>query len=118
MIKNIIGAAVGSSLSKSSPAASGAAGAAIASAVPFIISRMSIPTMIAVGFGGYYAKRYFDRKKAAEAANNVGHNTSPVAGGMNGASPAQASSMAIPNASGSQSQKPAIFANTTAYGVQ
>lgn len=111
MIKNIIGAVVGSSLSKSSPAAGGAAGAAIASAVPFILSRMSIPAMVAVGVGGYYAKRHFDRKKAAEATTNAGGNTSSVPNTLPAQTPSQASSTAIPNTLGTQSHKPAVLAN-------
>jgi hypothetical protein len=62
MIKSLIGAAIGSSLTKSAPVAGGAAGAAIASAVPAVIARLSIPTMIAVGVGGYFLKRHFDKR--------------------------------------------------------
>lgn len=66
MIKNIIGAVVGSSVAQSAPVKGGAAGAAIASAIPFVISRMSIPAMVALGVGGYFAKRYYDKRKAEE----------------------------------------------------
>lgn len=69
MIKNMIGAAMGSSLAKSTPITGGAAGAAIASAVPFVISRMSIPALITVGVGSYFAKRYFDKRKADQPAD-------------------------------------------------
>lgn len=67
MLKNIIGAAVGSSLAKSSTSiggvTGGATGAAIASAIPFVVSRFSIPAMVAIGVGGYFAKRYYDKRK-------------------------------------------------------
>lgn len=61
MIKNLIGYAIGSSVSKSAPVAGGTTGAMIASAVPFVVSRMSIPTMIALGVGGYLIKRHLDK---------------------------------------------------------
>jgi hypothetical protein len=66
MIRQIIGAAIGSKLAKQTPAVGGAAGAAIGSVVPFVISRLSIPTMIAVGAGGYFAKRFWDKKQAED----------------------------------------------------
>lgn len=67
MFRQIIGAALGSKLAKQTPAVGGATGAALGAAVPFIISRMSIPAMVVVGAGGYLAKKYYDKKKTDEA---------------------------------------------------
>lgn len=63
MLRKIIGAAIGANLAKGHPAVGGATGVMLATAVPFIISRISLPAMVAVGVGGYVAKRYFDRKE-------------------------------------------------------
>lgn len=67
MLRSIIGGLVGSQFKKSNPVQGGAAGAAIATAVPFIISRMSLPTMLATGVGGYFAAKYFGAKKQVES---------------------------------------------------
>lgn len=64
MLKNIVGAVVGSKLAPKSPATGSATGAMLASAVPFVLSRLSIPAMLAVGAGGYLLKRHFDKKTA------------------------------------------------------
>jgi hypothetical protein len=66
MLKKIIGAAIGAKLAKNSPAVGGATGAALGAAVPFVLSRISLPTMIALGVGGYVVKRYLDKQEAAE----------------------------------------------------
>jgi hypothetical protein len=60
----MIGAAIGSKMAKNSPAAGGATGAMIGAAIPFVLSRISIPAMLAMGAGGYFAKRHFDKKEA------------------------------------------------------
>jgi hypothetical protein len=69
MIRSTIGAIIGSSLTKGTPAAGGAAGAAIAAAVPFVISRISIPSMIAIGVGSYLMKRHLDQRDEETAAS-------------------------------------------------
>ena len=66
MLKAIIGGLVGSQVKQNNPVKGGAAGAAIATAVPFVISRMSLPLMVATGVGGYFAARYFNQKKQIE----------------------------------------------------
>lgn len=70
MIKNIIGAVIGAKLAGKSPKADSAAGATTgalaASAIPFIISRMSLPSMLAIGAGGYLLKRHHDKKEAGK----------------------------------------------------
>lgn len=63
MFKRIIGAALGAKLARNSPVVGGATGAAVGAAVPFIISRISIPTMVVLGVGGYVAKRYVDKRE-------------------------------------------------------
>lgn len=63
MLKRIIGAAIGAKLAKNSPAVGGAAGAALGAAVPWVIGRLSLPGMIALGIGGYVVKRYMDGRE-------------------------------------------------------
>lgn len=65
MIRKIIGGAIGAKLAKGHPALGGASGVAIATAVPFVLSRLSLPTMVALGVGGYVAKRYLDKREQA-----------------------------------------------------
>ena len=77
MIRKLIGAAIGASVAKRHPAAGGATGAMLATAVPFIISRVSLPAMAAIGVGGYLAKRYMD-KNAAEQATKPTPPSAPV----------------------------------------
>ncbi len=64
MIRKLIGAAIGASVAKRHPAAGGVTGVVLASAVPFVLRRLSLPGMIAMGVGGYVAKRYMDRQEA------------------------------------------------------
>ncbi len=61
MIRKLIGAAVGARVAKQHPAVGGATGVVLATAVPFIIARVSLPAMVALGVGGYVAKRFMDR---------------------------------------------------------
>ena len=79
MLKKIIGAAVGAKLAKNSPAVGGAAGVAMGAAVPFVLSRISIPGMIAFAAGGYVAKRYLEKRDAARRAQPVPTKPIPVA---------------------------------------
>lgn len=69
MFKKIIGAVIGAKLAGNSPKADSAAGAAggalAATALPFVITRISIPALLAVGVGGYLFKRHHE-KSAAE----------------------------------------------------
>ncbi len=71
MLRQIIGAAIGSKFAKQTPAIGGATGAALGAAVPFVLSRMSLPAMVVMGAGGYFAKRMFDRKKAEDATDQA-----------------------------------------------
>ncbi len=66
MIKNIIGAVVGAKLMGESPKVDNAAGAATgafaATAIPFALSRLSLPAMLAIGVGGYLYKKHRDKQ--------------------------------------------------------
>lgn len=77
MIRRMIGAAIGARVAKGHPALGGATGAMLATAVPFVISRVSLPAMVALGVGGYVAKRYMD-KNAAEQATKPTPPPAPV----------------------------------------
>lgn len=66
MIRKLIGGAIGARVAKGHPALGGATGVAIATAVPFIVSRFSFPAMVAFGVGGYVAKRYLDKRQQAD----------------------------------------------------
>lgn len=68
MIRKLIGAAIGASVAKKHPAAGGMTGVVLATAVPFVLSRLSLPGMIAMGVGGYVAKRFMDRQEGGRSA--------------------------------------------------
>lgn len=68
MLKKIIGGVVGAKLAKKSPKISGTTGAALGAAVPLVLARASLPAMVALGVGGYFAKRWFDKKAPAAPA--------------------------------------------------
>lgn len=62
MMRKLIGAAIGASVAKRHPAAGGVTGAVLASAVPFVLTRISLPAMVVLGAGGYVAKRWFAKQ--------------------------------------------------------
>lgn len=68
MLKKIIGGVVGAKLAKRSPKISGTTGAALGAAVPLVLARASLPAMVALGVGGYFAKRWYDKKAPATPA--------------------------------------------------
>ena len=68
MLKKIIGGVVGAKLAKKSPKISGTTGAALGAAVPLVLARASLPAMVALGVGGYFAKRWFEKKAPATSA--------------------------------------------------
>lgn len=74
MIRKLIGAAIGARMAKGHPALGGATGVALATAVPFVISRVSFPAMVVLGLGGYVAKRYLDQRQ-----QDAGGVTTPTA---------------------------------------
>ncbi len=71
MIGKIIGAALGAQAAKKSKNVGGASGAAIGAAVPFVLRRISIPTILAMGAGGFIAKKLFDKKSAEDKAQKL-----------------------------------------------
>ncbi len=62
MIGKIIGAFVGDKVAKQTSGVGGATGAAIGVVAATAIRRLSLPAMVALGAGGYLAKKYFDRQ--------------------------------------------------------
>ena len=62
MIGKLIGAAVGAQAAKKSKKLGGTTGAVLGAAVPFVLRRISIPTMLVMGAGGYAAKKMLDKK--------------------------------------------------------
>ena len=79
MLKKIIGGVVGAKLAKRSPKISGTTGAALGAAVPLVLARASLPAMVALGVGGYFAKRWYD-KKAPAAPTPAPHGLRGVTG--------------------------------------
>ena len=75
MIGKVIGALAGAQLSKQTAAIGGTGGAVLGAVAVPVIARMSIPALIAVGAGGYLAKRAIDRRNKAEATSGTGHDT-------------------------------------------
>lgn len=67
MLNKIIGAKIGSTIAKKVTGSNSTTGAMIGAAVPFVISRVSLPAMIVMGAGGYVAKRMYDKRKASKA---------------------------------------------------
>lgn len=66
MLKNILGAAIGAQLVRHDPVKGGLAGAVTASAVPMVLSRLSLPALVAIGLGGYLLKKKHDEKAGAQ----------------------------------------------------
>ncbi|QKG72033.1 hypothetical protein [Erythrobacter mangrovi] len=62
MFGKIIGAIAGSQLAKQTDQIGGASGAAIGVIAAGALRRLSLPAMIALGTGGYLAKKYVDRR--------------------------------------------------------
>ena len=67
MISKIVRAKIGSSIAKKVTGSDSTTTALIGAAIPFVISRMSFPSMIVLGAGGYVAKRIYDKRKDAKS---------------------------------------------------
>lgn len=67
MIGKVIGAFVGDKLAKQTSGLGGASGAAIGVVAASVLRRMSLPAMIALGAGGYVAKKVFEKREASKA---------------------------------------------------
>lgn len=61
MIGKIIGAYAGDKLAKKTSGIGGAGGAALGVIAASVLRRMSLPAMIALGAGGYVAKKLYER---------------------------------------------------------
>lgn len=70
MIGKIIGAFVGDRLAQRTSAIGGAGGAALGVVATTVLRRMSLPAMVALGVGGYVAKRVLDKKHAEDAESH------------------------------------------------
>lgn len=70
MIKNIIGAAVGANIAKNTKVDNGT-GAILGSLAPAVIARMSLPTMLALGVGGYMFKRHRDKQNGVSTTGTA-----------------------------------------------
>ena len=64
MIGKIIGAYAGDKLAKQTSGIGGAGGAALGVIAAGVLRRMSLPAMIALGAGGYVAKKLYERNEA------------------------------------------------------
>lgn len=62
MLGKIIGATIGNQVAKSTRGIGGPTGAALGFILPAVIRRISIPTMLALGAGGYLAKRMAEKR--------------------------------------------------------
>ena len=68
MIGKIIGAYAGDKLAKKTSGIGGAGGAALGVVAATALRRMSLPAMLALGVGGYVAKKLFDKNEREKAA--------------------------------------------------
>ncbi|MGE5953047.1 MAG: hypothetical protein ACM308_05425 [Qipengyuania vulgaris] len=63
MIGKIIGAYAGDKLAKQTSGIGGASGAALGVVAAAALRRLSLPAMIALGVGGYVAKKLYERSE-------------------------------------------------------
>lgn len=77
MIRRLIGGAIGAQMAKRHPALGGVAGAALATAVPFVAKRVSLPAMVALGVGGYVAKRFMDKREQPQGPTTPKYPNTP-----------------------------------------
>ena len=66
MIGKIIGAFVGNKVAKQTRGLGGGAGAALGVVAPMLLRRISLPTMLALGAGGYAAKKLAEKNRASK----------------------------------------------------
>ena len=66
MIGKMIGAFAGSKLAKNTSGLGGSTGAVIGIGAMALAKRMSLPVLVAVTAGSYFAKKYFDEQDGAE----------------------------------------------------
>ncbi|MEE4201556.1 hypothetical protein [Erythrobacter sp.] len=75
MLGKIIGAAIGGGIAKKARGMDGTTGAMVGAAIPFILGRLSIPGMLALGAGGYLVKKMLADNEMPKPARD----TAPVA---------------------------------------
>ena len=64
MIGKVIGAFVGDRIARQTKGLGGAGGAALGVVAASVVRRMSLPAMVALGVGGYVAKKELDKQDA------------------------------------------------------
>jgi hypothetical protein len=64
MLGKILGAAAGAEASKFTTAFGGTTGAVMGALAAPLVRRLSIPALVVLGAGGYFAKRYYDKRHA------------------------------------------------------
>lgn len=71
MIGKLIGAFVGDKIAKQTSGVSGASGAVMGVAATTLLRRLSLPAMLAIGAGGYLAKKAVDKQKARSGSTDT-----------------------------------------------
>lgn len=71
MFGKIIGAGLGAKAAEHTSKIGGPLGAVIGATAPVILRRMSIPAMLAIGAGGYFLKKYMDKKDDGTASSDT-----------------------------------------------
>lgn len=78
MIGKIAGAFLGGKIAQHTRGIEGPTGAALGVLAPAILRRLSWPAMIALGVGGYLAKRAMDKSTAAQPVSPKPKPSRPV----------------------------------------
>lgn len=68
MIGKVVGAYLGGKVAQRVKGIEGPTGAALGVIAPMLLRRLSWPAMVALGVGGYLAKRYGDEGASSRAA--------------------------------------------------
>lgn len=79
MFSKIIGAIAGAKISQDVRGIGGSGGAALGVAAATIAKRLSIPALILISAGGYFAKKYFEKKEAAKGPTKTPPKVTPSA---------------------------------------
>ena len=79
MIGKVIGAFVGDRIAKQTKGVGGATGAALGVVATTMLRRMSLPAMLALGAGGYVAKKFMDKKDAEDRQTAPATSSAPSA---------------------------------------
>ncbi|AWW73343.1 hypothetical protein CD351_02755 [Erythrobacter sp. KY5] len=79
MLGKIIGAVAGGKIAKQTSGIGGTTGAMLGAAAPFVLSRLTIPGMVALGVGGYVVNKMLKKTKGDEELPQPENDTAPVA---------------------------------------